>query len=128
MYCKNLSKKLNGKLRCKLSKQQIILDQCKKCPNFHSQKNEDIKKTSSKRIFVSEETYDNVFVRDKGNCRLRDSTCFGKLELHHIVYRSEDKSKINDVDNCIMLCTKHHREVHSNKHYWQPKLKEMMNK
>jgi hypothetical protein len=27
-----------------------------------------------------------------------------------------------------MLCTKHHKQVHSNKHYWQPILKEMINK
>jgi hypothetical protein len=27
-----------------------------------------------------------------------------------------------------MLCLKHHKEVHSNKHYWQPILKEMINR
>lgn len=77
-------------------------------------------------IKVKKETYEEVIERDNYTCRLQDSTCEGWLELHHIVYRSEDKSKINDVNNCIMLCTKHHREVHSNKHYWQPKLKQMI--
>lgn len=77
-------------------------------------------------IKVKKETYEEVIERDNYTCRLQDSTCEGWLELHHIVYRSEDKSKINDVDNCIMLCTKHHKKVHSNKHYWQPKLKQMI--
>lgn len=135
MYCKNLSKKINGKLKCKVSKQQITLDQCQKCLNFQSRANKGIKKVSSKREFVSDETYAYVKERDKNKCRLignkdiknpKDVSCEGKLDLHHIVYRSEDKSKINDADNCIMLCVKHHALVHSNKHYWQPKLKEMI--
>lgn len=87
------------------------------------------KSKPKKRITVNEDTYTKVVNRDvlsgKG-CQLKDTTCEGLLELHHIIYRSEDKSKINDVNNCIMLCTKHHKEVHSNKHYWQPKLKEII--
>ena len=26
-------------------------------------------------------------------------------QIHHIVYKSEDKSKIDDIDNLILLCT-----------------------
>lgn len=77
-------------------------------------------------IKVKKEVYQEVLERDNYTCRLRDKTCEGWLELHHIVYRSEDKTKINDSDNCMMLCVKHHREVHSNKHYWQPRLIRMM--
>lgn len=127
MYCINLSKKINGKLRCKLSKQQITLDQCKKCLKMQPRKNKDINKVSSKRIFVEKDTYNKTLARDK-RCRLADGTCEGKLELHHIRYRSERKDLINDIDNCIILCTKHHRKVHSNKKYWQPKLLEMIRK
>ena len=44
-------------------------------------------------------------------------------QIHHIVYKSEDRSKIDDIDNLILLCTECHQRVHSNKDYWQEKLK-----
>lgn len=127
MYCKYLSKKVNGGFKCKKYKQGIIsLDECKNCLEFDLKRNKPIKKISKKRITVSKETYNKVLKRDKEKCRLLDCTCQGGLELHHIIYRSENKKLIDEPDNCIMLCTKHHKQVHSNKHYWQPKLKEIM--
>lgn len=131
MYCKNLSKCLNGKLKCKLSKQVITLDICKNCSKSIVMRNKPIKKVSNKRITVSKETYNKVMQRDKYKCRLACITyngvsCNGGLELHHIRYRSEAKDLINEPTNCIMLCTAHHKLVHSNKHYWQPILKEMI--
>lgn len=81
------------------------------------------KNTKKKRIIVKDDIYSKVAERDKYSCRL----CGKKnIELHHIVYRSEDKSKINDINNCIMLCTEHHQMVHSNKKKWQPILKKMV--
>lgn len=127
MYCKYLSKKVNGGFKCKKYKQGIIsLDECKNCLEFDLKRNKPIKKISKKRITVSKETYNKVLKRDKEKCRLLDGTCQGGLELHHIIYRSENKKLIDEADNCIMLCTKHHKQVHSNKHYWQPILKEMI--
>ena len=126
MYCKYLSKSLNGKLRCKLSKTITYITECQKCLKFEPRMNKGINKRSSKRITVTKETYNKVFERDKGKCRLADITCNGALELHHILYRSEAKELINEPNNCIMLCNRHHRLVHSNKHQWQPILKEMI--
>lgn len=122
MGCKYLSKTFNNKFKCRKHHRGVIyyID-CKNCLDFILTKNKPIKKVSNKRIFVKKEVYDYVLQRDKC-CRLKDKTCEGKLELHHIVYRSEDKSLINEPSNCIMLCVKHHSQVHSNKHYWQPKL------
>ena len=128
MYCKYLSKSLNGNLRCKLLKTITYIDNCKKCLKFEPHVNKPIKKVSNKRITVTEETYNKVMQRDKYKCRLLDCTCNGGLELHHIRYRSEAKDLINEPTNCIILCNRHHRLVHSNKHYWQPILKEMINK
>lgn len=129
MYCKYLSKSLNGKIKCRYYKRYIsLLSECQNCSNLILKRNKPIKKVSSKRITVTEETYNKVMQRDKYKCRLLDCTCYGKLELHHIRYRSEAKDLINEPTNCIMLCAKHHKEVHSNKHYWQPILKEMINK
>lgn len=126
MYCKNLSKTLKGDLRCKLSKTITYIDECKKCLEFEPRVNKPIKKVSNKRIFVKKEIYEEVFKRDKGKCRLCGTSL--NLHLHHIVYRSEDKNLINEPTNCIMLCARCHRLVHSNKHYWQSILKEMINK
>ena len=123
MYCKYLSKSLNGKIRCKLNKTSIYITECKTCLNFEPKANKGINKVSNKRIFVTKETYNKVYERDKGRCRLCGST---QIQLHHVVYRSEDKKLINEPSNCIMLCAKCHDLVHSNKHYWQPKLKEMI--
>ena len=127
MYCKNLLKRQkNYKIifYCKEYKKYInTFDDCKNCLKRVLKRNKPIKKVSNKRIFVNKDIYNKVFERDKGQCRLCGSN---QIQLHHIIYRSEDKSKINDIDNCIMLCFKCHELVHSNKHYWQPKLKEIV--
>lgn len=128
MYCKNcLVRHRQTKIvfYCKIDKRYIIpLSDCENCSNRNLVRNKDIRKVSKKRIFVKKEVYEQVCERDKGLCRLKDKTCEGGLELHHIIYRSENKNLINEPNNCIMLCTKHHKEVHSNKKYWQEKLKE----
>ena len=46
-------------------------------------------------------------------------------QIHHIIYRSEDQSKIDDINNLILLCTECHNKVHENKKQWQPILKEI---
>lgn len=127
--CKYLSKALNGKIKCRKHKRYInSLLECKNCSDFIFALNKPIKKISKKRIFVKKEIYDKVYERDKGRCRLQDINCEGKLELHHIKYRREAKELINEPTNCIMLCTKHHKLVHTNKHLWQPYLQEIMKK
>lgn len=126
MYCKYLSKSLNGKIKCRYYKRYIIsLLECKSCSNLIYKANKPIKKVSNKRITVTEETYNKVMQRDKC-CRLC-GTSFN-LNEHHIVYKSEDRKLINEPTNLIVLCTKCHALVHSNKHYWQHILKEIINK
>ena len=126
MYCKYLSKALNGKLRCKVTKTIINISDCEKCLKFNPRVNKTMKKVSKKKKTVSEETYKKVYERDKGICRLKDKNCSYGLEYHHIIYRSEDKSLIDVASNGIMLCVYHHKKVHSNKHYWQPILKDII--
>lgn len=129
MYCKNLLKrqrKYKPYFYCKALRKEIILPCDKNCSKLILVTNKPIKKVSNKRITVTEETYNKVMQRDNYKCRLLDCTCYGKLELHHIRYRSEAKDLINEPTNCIILCNRHHRLVHSNKHLWQPILKEMI--
>ena len=83
MYCKYLSKSLNGNLRCKLSKTITYIDECKKCLKFEPRVNKPIKKVSNKRITVTEETYNKVMQRDKYKCRLCGTSL--NLHLHHIM-------------------------------------------
>lgn len=50
------------------------------------------------------------------------------VHIHHIIYKSEDGSKIDDFNNLILLCLKCHQKVHSNKKYWQPRLMKLREK
>ena len=107
---------------CKKDKMHIDYKvDCKNCLKPNLVRNKPIKKVSKKRIFVEKEIYQQVYERDKGKCRLCGDT---NIQLHHIIYRSENKNLINEPNNCIMLCVKCHKLVHSNKHYWQEKLQE----
>ena len=108
----------------KFPKGKINKQDNKSCSKTILRRNKTIRKVSKHKIKVSEETYQKVYERDKGTCQLKDKNCEFGVELHHIIYKSEDKSKINDPNNCILLCNYHHRLVHSNKHYWQPILLE----
>lgn len=123
MYCKYLSKSLNGNLRCKLSKTITYIDKCKKCLKFEPRVNKPIKKVSNKRITVTEETYNKVMQRDKYKCRLCGTSL--NLHLHHIDGRGKDLT--NNVDNCIILCENCHLNiVHKNQKKYRPILKEMI--
>ena len=126
MYCKYLSKSLNGKIRCSLNKTSIYIVECKTCLNFEPKTNKGINKVSNKRITVTEETYNKVMQRDKGKCVMLNYECKGKIELHHVRYRSERKDLINEPNNCVCLCTFHHQLVHSNKKKYQPILLKML--
>ena len=127
MYCKNLLKRQRQfkiVFYCKNYKRYIDYKvDCKNCSDFNLVRNKAINKVSKKRIVVSEETYNKVMQRDKC-CKLCGTTL--NLVEHHIVYKSEDRKLINEPTNLIVLCTKCHALVHSNKHYWQPILKEMI--
>lgn len=81
-------------------------------------------KKKKKRILVTSDTYNKVYERDKGRCQLCGT--YNNLQLHHIVYRSENRKLINEPSNCIMLCMNCHNLVHSNKHKWQEKLKNII--
>lgn len=126
MICANLlkrSRNLKTVFYCKKHKRYINISiDCENCSDFILRRNKPIRKVSKHKIKVSEETYKKVYERDKGICQLKDKNCQFRIELHHIIYRSEDKSKIDEPNNCILLCNYHHRLVHSNKHYWQPLL------
>lgn len=127
MYCTNLLKRQKNYktvFYCKIKKEYIDYRiDCENCSKKNLIRNKPIKKVSKKRIFVTDEIYNEVYKRDKGKCRLCGNN---NIQLHHIIYRSEDKSKINDINNCIMLCVKCHQLVHSNKHKWQLKLLELI--
>ena len=112
-------------LYCILNKKTINYTlECSKCLKNELRKNKGINKVSKKEITVTQDTYNKVMQRDNYRCRLCGTSL--NLQLHHVIYKSEDKSKINDINNCIMLCVEHHVLVHSNKKYWQPKLLELV--
>ena len=67
-----------------------------------------VKKKKTKDI--SKTTREEIKKLFKGKCGL----C-GKakgVHIHHIIYKSEDKSKIDDIDNLILLCLECHGKIH----------------
>ena len=127
MLCKYLSKTFQNGFKCKIYKKNISISDCNKnCPDFILKRNKGIKKVSKKRTFVTEKTYQKVFERDKCKCVMFNYECKGKIELHHVRYRSERKDLINEPNNCVCLCTFHHKLVHSNKKKYQPILLKML--
>lgn len=69
---------------------------------------------------ISKENRELIKKFFKGKCGLCGKT---GVHIHHIIYKSEDRSKIDDIDNLFLLCLDCHQKVHSNKKYWQPRLK-----
>lgn len=128
MLCRYLRKRqynLRPYFFCANKKKPIKYNACYNCKKFEVRDYKPIKKVSKKREVVSDATYNKVVLDCHSKCKICDT--YYDLELHHIIYRSEDKTKINDVNNCIMLCNSCHRLVHSNKNLWQPILKLIRN-
>lgn len=69
---------------------------------------------------ISKTNRENIKKLFKGKCGLCGKS--NGVHIHHIIYRSEDRSKIDDYNNLILLCLECHQKVHSNKKYWQPRL------
>lgn len=130
MYkCINLKirqKKQKKYLFCYKLKKETTFNVCNNCNDFMIVRNKPIKKVSNKRITVTEETYNKVMQRDNYKCVMLNYECKGKIELHHVRYRSERKDLINEPNNCVCLCTFHHKLVHSNKKKYQPILLKML--
>lgn len=104
-------------------KWQINENLCYMCEFKEYKKVKTIKKVSKKREFVTDETYKKVFLRDKGKCKLCNTT--DNLHLHHINGRGKDKT--NNVDNCIMLCENCHLNiVHKNNKYYRQYLNNLI--
>lgn len=125
LYIRKRTKNYKPYFYCTKYKKEVDIYCYKEC-NDKEYKKAVIKKVSKKRITVSKATYDIVLSESNYKCALCGSFMF--LELHHIVYRSENKSLIDNPDNCIMLCSSCHRLVHSNKKKYQPLLKEYKKK
>lgn len=125
LYIRKRTKNYKPYFYCTKYKKEVDIYCYKEC-NDKEYKKAAIKKISKKRITVSKATYDIVLSESNYKCALCGSFMF--LELHHIVYRSENKSLIDNPDNCIMLCSNCHRLVHSNKKKYQPLLKEYKKK
>lgn len=74
---------------------------------------------------ISKTNRDKIKKLFNGECGLCGQT---GAHIHHIIYKSEDRKKINDFNNLFLLCLNCHLKVHNNKKYWQPKLIELREK
>ena len=59
-------------------------------------------------------------------CHYQCALCGQKgTQVHHIIPRSVDKSKIDDIDNLILLCMQCHIKVHDDMKIWKPRLQKI---
>jgi len=127
MYCTFLRKRHKQSkivFYCKNDRQYIkSLSDCQNCLKRKFERNKGIRKVSAHKETVTEETYNFVFNRDNGKCRLCGTT--QELHLHHIDGRG--KNLTNNVNNCIMLCNHCHNDVvHKNQKKYRPILKKKL--
>jgi hypothetical protein len=107
MFCKYLSKSLNGKLKCKLFKTITYIDNCKKCLKNEPRANKGIKKVSSKRKKLESHRF-SIFTNNLKQCFYCKKT-HNKMDLHEVYGGSNrTRSMINGL--VVPLC----RECHSN--------------
>lgn len=106
MYCKYLSKSLNGKLRCKISKSITYIDECKKCLKFEPRVNKPIKKVSNKRNKLEKNRFSN-YTNNYNKCYYCGNV--GTMDLHE-VYGGSNRLRSIRMGFVVPLC----RKCHSN--------------
>ena len=121
LYIRKRTKNYKPYFYCTKYKKEVDIYCYRECDDKEYKKTS-IKKVSKKRITVSKEIYNTTLSECDYKCALCGSYMF--LELHHIIYRSENKKLIDDPNNCIMLCSTCHKLVHSNKKKYQSLLKD----
>lgn len=111
MYCKYLSKCLNGKIKCRYYKRYIIsLIECKSCSNLICKANKPIKKVSNKRNKIEKNRF-SIFTDNFNQCyyckkKIKENE---KLDLHEVYGGS---NRLRSIKNGLVvpLC----RICHSN--------------
>ena len=106
MYCKYLSKCLNGKLRCKIKKTSIYITECQKCLKKEFQKPQSIKKVSNKQRKLNNSRY-SIFTNNFKECYYCHKKC--KTDLHE-VYGGSNRTRSIKNGLVVPLC----RKCHSN--------------
>ncbi len=91
IYLRIRSKKYNRYFFCKLNNKQIILEDCKNCPNFNFKRNKPIKKKSSKQRKLENKRY-SIITNNMANCYI--CTKAKKEDLHEIFGGSNRKKSI----------------------------------
>ena len=109
MYCKNLTKKMNGKLRCKIIKQEITLEYCEKCRNFQSRENKPIKKRTSKLQKLEKNRF-SILTDDLEHCYWCYELDFSKVKRDdlHEIYGGRNRKISMQNGFVVPLCRKHH--------------------
>lgn len=107
MYCKNLSKSLNGDLRCRLYKRYIIsLLECKSCSDFEIKRNKPIKSKTIKQRQIEKARFSN-YTDNYNKCYYCGNV--GTMDLHE-VYGGSNRLRSIRMGFVVPLC----RKCHSN--------------
>lgn len=111
MYCKYLSKKLNGGFKCLKHKSNIIsLLTCKNCPELILKRNKGIRKVTDKQKELNKNRF-SIFTNDFNKCYYckKSKKENEKLDLHE-VYGGSNRTRSIKNGFVIPLC----RMCHSN--------------
>ena len=89
-------------------------DGCKKaCPTYNQKRWPKGFKLATSRE-VQPELRKLVLARDNYKCQICDTGINeSELHCHHIEAVSQNPIESADIDNCIILCKKHHKQVHT---------------
>lgn len=81
-----------------------------------------LKKKTKKDRGNPQKARDEVVALD-GECCILCGDTHG-LQLHRIIYGSQMGKY--EASNCVLLCVKHHMEIHTDKNKWMPYLQNLV--
>ena len=109
MYCKNLrirQKKYIKFYYCFLFRQQITLDQCKKCLKMQPRVNEPINKKSNKQQKLEKSRY-SILTNDLKHCYI----CGKPKDSIHEIYKGSNRTISMKNGFCVPLCDNCHKRT-----------------
>lgn len=107
MYCKYLSKSLNGKIKCRYYKRHIsLLSECQNCPDLILKRNKPIKNKTIKQKQIEKARFSN-YTDNYNKCYYCGNV--GTMDLHE-VYGGSNRLRSIRMGFVVPLC----RKCHSN--------------
>lgn len=111
MFCKNLTRKVNGGLKCTLTKKAITLDKCKECSHYQVKKQKAIIKKTQKQRNLEKSRF-SILTDNLEYCYWCYKTNFSKVKRDdlHEIYGGRNRKRSILHGFVVPLCRKHHED------------------